>query len=158
MKHNKIVDNEIFDSFKNDDKTSIKKLIDDNPDVISKQQILKYITNCKLDTTKFVFEYYEKINKKIVFDCVHYGLTNIKKDKTLDYLKYLKKHNYNTYNNERKDTMIYFFCISIEYITKTNICNYMQCKITNYYICNNTIVPEEYSNHIFRFNYVIYVS
>jgi len=148
---------EIFDSFKNGNKTNMKYIIDKNPDFEYKLNIFISCVFFDFETIKFIFEYYEKINRKIEIEYMFMGIASVREKKVLDYLKYLKKHNYETSNYEITEQPTTFYHLSLLYAIKKNTHQNIQYK-KNCYVNDNTIIYEDYSNHIFRLNYVIYLS
>jgi len=71
------------------DKNRIKEIIDSDPNFIYDMEIFLYILCSDMNIIKYIFEYSEKINKKInINKCVTFST------EMFEYKNYLKKHNY----------------------------------------------------------------
>jgi len=148
------------------DKTRIKEFIDNNSYVKATGYIFQYVFFFDLETIKFIFEYYEKINRKIDTLNIIIGLKTITRPNTttikvLEYLKYMKKHNYNESISKIKEnpSLYFFYQIAFEYaITKRiNICK----DIKYFYIFNNNIELNKYCTRDVngvKHNYIVYAS
>ena len=71
-------------------KDDIKRMIDNDSEFIKNSYIFTNIDYLNFEIIQFIFEYYEKINKKIGFEYIYYGITTFKRAEILNYLKYQK--------------------------------------------------------------------
>ena len=88
------MNNEILDVFYDGNRQEIINIINNNQDIINDIGKMYYFIHMDIEILKFIFEYCEKINKKIYFDGVVVCGIFILND-AWKYIHYLIKHNYN---------------------------------------------------------------
>ena len=132
--------NKIKDIFSRGVKHEIIEIINTKTDLIDCNCIIHYLINIDIEIVKFIFEYCEKINKKIdasniLLDyCVSYDLWK--------YILFLKKHNYcinlhKIYEYTRIESPPNIYCLNEDYFVTKNIRKHLQENKRYKYIYNN---------------------
>jgi len=134
--------------FNSGDKQGIIKIIDRYTNFLNNCDILYCFLSAKIEIIKFIFEYCEKINKKLNISIVwifYNGSTEF-----IEYMIYLKKHNYYVFTPKQATELI-----DVYYIKHKYICNRLNNSIHKMYIYNNQIIYHNNMTYITIFNYVI---
>ena len=141
------ISHELINAMSNNNTYKIKELLDIDTSVCGEHIFIYVLSKCNTDTIKFVFDYYEKKNKKIdiMIQIEHtlLVLITLNKSNILDYLIYLGKHNYN------KIIVPLYINNSLEHfsIIKKGI-KFYNFPNNNRYIVNNNIIFIKQNNDI----------
>jgi len=155
--------NEVIKILEKGDKSGIEEMIINNPDVIAEKCIFNYIYYFKLDIVKIIVECYEKINRKLDIRFINRNINTIASTalELKKYIRYLKKHNYYTYDNKMNMQSILLYHIILDYTMqkKINRLEYYYNEniyTKNFFIINNNAINRVPAFSNIRLNYIMY--
>jgi len=124
-------------------------IINNDSNFIDDTEIYLNFLYSRIEEVKFIFEYCEKINKKINLDDIVYSFLS---DVVWTYIKYLRKHNYSLKRNIVLNMNTSF--LLTEYIIVKNINKHIH-DVHETYLYNNIIIPIYSNIYIENTDYLI---